>query len=807
MSTVEIQQRDERIRAVRAVDTINGIEHLEIATANQRTLRVVFVHPLPGEPSGIPAAPAPPLTAGQLRISGGVRITGVRVESVAGNANVLTVVVDRAGDYSTYTLAIVTSPFDVAPPPGFDPALATIDFSFKVECPNDFDCEEDLPAPSRTFIDPPIDYLAKDYASFRRLMIERMGTLMPAWTERNPAGIEMMLAEALAATADQISYFQDAVGTEPYLGTARRRTSLRRIARMLDFRVHDGLNARAWVHLSVSEGGDADGLVLPPGTRIAPGEVDAPVVIPPSQEDAVFDVSTTVFEAMHDQPLWASQNAISIHTWSGAVTHLAAGTTTAALANDPELHLRAGDALLFEEVRSPATGLPADADRNHRQVVRLNDVVVTTDPLDGTPLLLVGWHASDALRFALCVRAELTTEGAPQIVEVGVARGNLVLADHGRTVATGAGLDPAVVPDSPRPYRPRLTERNVTYREPYDHPAAAAAPSHYAMKRDPRAGLAAVSLRDGERNWIVQADLLGSDRFAPVFVTESEHDGIASLRFGDGVHGLRPNVGDAFTAVMRIGNGPGGNVGAESLRRIVTSLNGVLAVRNPLPAEGGVAPESAAEIRRSAPEAFRVQERAVTEQDWADVAARHPEVQRARAQFRWTGSWYTVFVTVDRLGGLPVLEDPVFTGELLAHLDRYRIAGYDLELRAPVFVPLEIDLRVCLAPGHFPADVREALTVVFAANVQPDGTRGFFHPDNFTFGQPLYLSQIYARAMAVDGVASVEALTFQRWGKIAAGELAAGRIVPSSNEILRCDSDPNFPENGLITFTVPGENA
>jgi hypothetical protein len=103
--------------------------------------------------------------------------------------------------------------------------------------------------------------------------------------------------------------------------------------------------------------------------------------------------------------------------------------------------------------------------------------------------------------------------------------------------------------------------------------------------------------------------------------------------------------------------------------------------------------------------------------------------------------------------------------------------------------------------------VREALTVVFAANVQPDGTRGFFHPDNFTFGQPLYLSQIYARAMAVDGVASVEALTFQRWGKIAAGELAAGRIVPSSNEILRCDSDPNFPENGLITFTVPGENA
>ena len=805
MSTVDLQQRDERIRAVRSAATINGIEHLEIATADQRTLRVVFVHRLPGQASGIPAAPA--LTAGQVRVTGGVRITGVRVETVAANAGVLTVVVDRAGDYSTYTLSIVTSPFDATPPPGFDPVLASIDFSFKVECPNDFDCEEDSPAPSRTFIDADLDFLAKDYASFRRLMIERMGRLMPAWTDRNPAAIEMMLIEALAATADHISYFQDAVGTEPYLGTARRRTSLRRIARMLDFQVHDGLNARAWIHLWVREGGDADGVMLPVGRPLVPGEIDVPVVVRPSETDAVFGASTTVFETMHDQPLWASQNSISIHTWSGAVTRLPAGTTTAALANEPELHLRVGDALLFEEVSSPATGLAADADRAHRQVVRLNEVVATTDPLDDTPLLMVAWHASDALRFDLCIRTELTTGGAPEIVEVGVARGNLVLADHGRTVATGAGLDPAVVPDSPRPYRPRLTERHLTYREPYDHAAAVASPSHHVMTRDPRAGLAAVSLRDGERDWIVQTDLLGSDRFAPVFVSESEHDGVASLRFGDGVHGLRPNVGDTFTAVMRIGNGPEGNVGAEALRRIVTSLNDIIAVRNPLPAEGGIAPESAPEIRRAAPEAFRIQQRAVTEQDWADVAARHPEVQRAKALFRWTGSWYTVFVTVDRLGGLPVLEDPVFKGELLAHLDRYRIAGYDLELRAPVFVPLQIDLRVCLAPGHFPADVREALTVVFSATVRPDGTRGFFHPDNFTFGQPLYLSQIYARAMAVDGVASVEALTFRRRGKIAAGELAAGRIVPASNEILRCDSDPNFPENGLITFTVPGESA
>ena len=40
--------------------------------------------------------------------------------------------------------------------------------------------------------------------------------------------------------------------------------------------------------------------------------------------------------------------------------------------------------------------------------------------------------------------------------------------------------------------------------------------------------------------------------------------------------------------------------------------------------------------------------------DYAGAAQRRPEVQRAAARFRWTGSWHTVFVTADRAGGGPV---------------------------------------------------------------------------------------------------------------------------------------------------------
>ncbi len=53
-----------------------------------------------------------------------------------------------------------------------------------------------------------------------------------------------------------------------------------------------------------------------------------------------------------------------------------------------------------------------------------------------------------------------------------------------------------------------------------------------------------------------------------------------------------------------------------------------------------------------------------------------------------------------------------------------------------------------------------------SATVQPDRSRGFFHPDNFTFGQSLHLSEVYAAVERVPGVDSVEIVVFHRFGEI-----------------------------------------
>jgi hypothetical protein len=119
-------------------------------------------------------------------------------------------------------------------------------------------------------------------------------------------------------------------------------------------------------------------------------------------------------------------------------------------------------------------------------------------------------------------------------------------------------------------------------------------------------------------------------------------------------------------------------------------------------------------------------------------------------------------------------------------------------------VPLDIQVLVCVAPDHFRSDVKQALLELFGSRDLPDGRRGFFHPDNFSFGQSVYLSQVVATAMNVPGVQWVQPVGFQRWGEDPHGELDAGRIDLHRLEIARLDNDPNLPENGRLDFDMQG---
>ena len=258
-----------------------------------------------------------------------------------------------------------------------------------------------------------------------------------------------------------------------------------------------------------------------------------------------------------------------------------------------------------------------------------------------------------------------------------------------------------------------------------------------------------------------------------------------------------------------------GNVGAEAVAHVGLSpvVKEVDVVRNPLAASGGVDPETIEEVRQWAPQAFRAEQfRAVTEADYVNVAKKLPQVQSAVATFRWTGSWYTVFVGVQpsdatdlvrKPNGVTLLSDSL-RQTLMEFLDGYRIAGYDLEIRPPQFLPLEIDLSICTAPGYFRGDVEQAVLLAFSNRDLPDGRRGFFYPGKFVFGEPVYLSQIYAAVQAIDGVDSPVVTFFRPFGQPDNGELANGVIPAGPWQIIQLDNDPNFREHGVLKVTMLG---
>lgn len=811
---------------------LNGIdylEYLEVTDPEQKKLSVYFIHPLPGQPGNVPTTPI--LTDLNFVVEGGVRITDIKATPpLSTAANVVTLLVNQAGDYSTYTLRLVSGDANDAPPAGFDPQLSTVDFSFKVDCPSEFDCTspddcppDDLPAPS-------IDYMAKDYSSFRRLMLDRLSTLMPGWRERHAADLQIALVETIAYVGDQLSYYQDAVGTEAYLGTARQRVSVRRHARLLDYYLHEGCNARAWVCFEVklkdvvlpeksrllTRGFGFDTVIDNKVDRVVDGVVESVADDEKVLQRILTQETPLVFETFSEINLYSAHNKIRFYTWDNSECCLPKGATRATLLNDPDLplQLQPGDILIFEEVTIDKPDIHRDADPAHRHAVRLIWISEAyIDPLyvvnPAKRVIDIEWDAQDALPFPLCISATLTdAQGVPHDVpDISVAHGNVVLADHGRTIA-GEELEPVSFDSGGHMTRLAFKQEPLTYCAPFDPESPAVSAMRWEMRDvKPSAWLIEKGI---DEKWCPRFDLLASGPFERHFVVETENDGTSGLRFGDGVYGQRPVEGLVFLPTYRIGNGPVGNVGAEAITRVIADKDcGILSIRNPLPAYGGTAPEPLEQVRQYAPQAFRTQERAVTPEDYARAAERHPEVQKAAATLRWTGSWHTVFITVDRLGGCPV--DALFERKLRAFLERFRLAGQDVEIDAPRFIPLEIVFSVCVKPGYYRSQVKAHLLSLFSNRTSPHGIRGFFHPDHFTFGQPVYLSRMIEQVMSVPGVQWVDAEDipgkpnrFRRWGQVSRGEFSDGKISFGRLEIAQLDNDPSLPENGKIDFIMEG---
>ncbi len=758
-------------------------------------------------------------------LGGGTRVLAgslpgqLHIEAVAATAaaDTLLLTTSGVGDYSTYVLGVAFS--DAAGDTLIDPLFAELPFKFRPGCFN-LNCAPafDVGAPAAVL--PEIDYLARDFDSFKHVLINAMRARVPDWEPTSEADLDMVILDLIAADADELADFQDRVMQEAYLGLARKRVSLARHARLMDYHIHQGNQAATWLIAEVA----AD-MVLPAGTGVWTGAAwDRP--------------DTVIFTTEAAQQCLEDLNRLDLYSWGGAVVALDAGATEAELALPATLNpLQEGDAIILrdhlrradvrhlaiEERLNPATGTVNGRDTGKRQLLRLLDgddaAEVGFDPVANHFFVRTRWREADRLATRYCFICRCP--GQPPTAGVSAFAGNIVAATHGRPhrlVARPPGTD--LGPSDAKAFRRHdeihweatswgtlatLARGPLAYRE--TPPGGEVAPVSTAM----------VTVSGFLNPWEERIDLIESEDGDPHFRVETDELGVSALRFGDGVNGMRLDSDATVTCDYQVGRGSAGNVGADSLTGFdPVPLPNLNSLRNPFDVVNGRDPEPRHEIIRRVPQAYRQRQlRAVTLADYVKRAEELPAVSHAFARYAWTGSWRTVQVSIDP-AGTTVLDEPA-RREIAAHLDAVRLIGEDLEVRPARFVALDIALKLCAHPDYWPDDLDIELQRAFSTGWTADGRPAFFNPDLWTFGQPLHASQVIGRALAVQGVERVLSVSMRRWNAGTGPTTSVVTILPEDLptatpdlievrpfEIVQVANNPDHLEQGRILFDIRG---
>lgn len=749
-------------------------------------------------------------------ISGGHRIRAgsgtdqVKVESISDGSgpDSLLLTVKPIGDYSTYTLSIKYS--------NIDPVFSEIPFKFRPGCFN-INCAPDWEPSPKPKVEPAIDYLAKDYDSFRHTMITAMMEHVPDWKPTSEADLDQVLLELFSAAADELSDYQDRVMNEAYLVSARKRVSLARHARLMDYHIHQGNQASTWLALKVAEVSPPP-FTLPKRFQVWIGNEDKDVP------------TSSVFMTREEQHMDPLLNEMGLYTWSDSIPSLAAGSITADLKLTDSVNPSTGKGsaekvrdlinngtiihLLIQEWLNPETGEKSGRNPDKRQLLKLlPNAEAKDDPLTGAWFVRVRWEEDKELKSNYCFTVNCS---APKnkVENVSLFHGNLVEVYHGSPkdlVFKEPGT--LLIPSNQFHYEQtgwidekagkkierwgticRLPEGPLAYK--VSEPGGEEPPeSTLEVEVVPSGG--------GVKTWNEKINLIHSDEQSEHFLVETDEEGKSLIRFGNGKNGKKLPDGAEVRCFYQVGRGLDGNIGADKLTNFDkgTFKDKIVSCWNPFDVINGRDQEPVAEIIRRVPEAYRFRQlRAVTLQDYVNRAEELEEVARSSARYAWTGSWRTVQIAIDPAGTDELTEEA--REKIARYLDAVRLIGEDIEIRPPRFVPLEIDVSLCIHPDYWPEDITFILEQEFSDGFTPDGRLGFFHPDQWTFGQELRASQIIGRVQSVQGVDHVIQMAMKRWNEVMPGN--EGIITVSANEIIQVKNDPDHMERGSINFEVQG---
>jgi len=263
---------------------------------------------------------------------------------------------------------------------------------------------------------------------------------------------------------------------------------------------------------------------------------------------------------------------------------------------------------------------------------------------------------------------------------------------------------------------------------------------------------ASLEVRVNDILWQEVPTLFGAGPSDMSYVPRIDESGVGEIQFGDGRRGARiPTGQNNVRAIYRKGIGKAGNLKAGQLSQLLTRPLGLKAGSNPLPATGGVDPDSANDARRNMPLGVRTLGRVVSVQDYEDYARAYTGITKAQATVLTTRAGTTVFITVAGEPGNPIPETTL--SKLLKSLMENGDPLVRCELGAYWEATFRVGLRIKCDPTYEFKKVADSVETTL---------RAAFSFERANFGHIVARSEIIGVAHSVAGVRGIDLDRFYR---------------------------------------------
>lgn len=290
----------------------------------------------------------------------------------------------------------------------------------------------------------------------------------------------------------------------------------------------------------------------------------------------------------------------------------------------------------------------------------------------------------------------------------------------------------------------------------------------------------------------------------PVYSVTTDADNYVFITFGDGVSGAVPAATSIIKADYVVGGGLVGNIPSYVIDSIIkipnlsdaqtSAIGSVLTVENTSVGSGGADPENDTQIRLNAPKALASANRAVTLDDFANIALVTNGVGKAKAEAEiWSsvtlyvgptqndndGVLYPLF---DEVGGVFTLRttewDPLHDDVVNALRNRIQI-GTSVTVSPPTYVQSAMAITYTLenqaVEAQVKAEVLNALSIAYSYNFT-------------TFGAIITPEEIESIVRSINGVYNARVTSLYRLSDTTAPH-PRNTLVGAPNEIFTFTED------------------